>query len=76
MIFRHIEVALAAVGVTLLPHLMEPDRLAMGLPSTTGRRPVAGRMEGSAISRLWDALSSDPDSRVLEQEAINPCPPL
>lgn len=76
MIFRHIEVALAAVAVNLLPHLMEPDRLAMGLPSATGKRPVAGRMEGSAISGLWDALSSDPENRVLEQEAIDPCPPL
>lgn len=76
MIFRHIETALSAVRVRLQPHLMEPDLLAMGQPNAAGRRLVSGKMAGSAISQLWDALSSDPERRVLEQEAIDPRLPV
>jgi hypothetical protein len=75
-IFRHIETALAAVYVDLLPHLMDPALLAEGQPRTTGRRPIAGKMNGSAISQLWDALSFDLAGRVLEQEAVNPRLPI
>lgn len=76
MIFRHIEVALSVVGVDIRPHLMDPDLLAIGQTSTTGRRLMARKMVGSAISRLWDTLSSDPEFRVLEQEAIDPRLPV
>lgn len=73
-IFRHVEDALAAHGVPLRPHLMEPSLLReQGTTSKYQRRLAGGACAGSAIAGLWDALAEHGLS--YEQESLAPVRP-
>lgn len=70
-IFRHLEEALVAEGVTLRPHLMDPSLLRThGTASKNQRRLAPGACPGSAIAAVWDAVAEH--GLGYEQESLMP----
>lgn len=74
-IFRYLEAALCARGVSLRPHLMTTDLLGQARERAGGAKIKAGGAADSAIAALWDALAMGPGGWELEQEALDPQAP-
>jgi hypothetical protein len=73
-IFRQLEEALAAQGVPLRPHLMDPCLLREhGTASKSQRRLAPGACPDSAIAELWDAVAGH--GLGYEQESLAPARP-
>lgn len=75
-IFAHLERSLAGVGITLLPHLMDPAVLDKhGSSADRSMTPLPAHLTTSLIGPLWTFMAGLTRPVELEQEELDPAMP-